>query len=215
MSLASLCVIALHCETLLTVTNFVNGILVSKTFLKSSVSYILTLVINLYLWHFMFQKRKVIRKLLTRLPAINPSKKKGFILFKVQFWIDALIISSFTNPIISIILIKDVEGETLVKIAAVYFGNEVTRWMNEAGVLKAIFRINYFCVCFFTNALMNLFTGLSCYFFHNFREAISGCTKSLCQGTENIEKMYQIYMSVLMLADAVENEFGHLFLSDC
>ncbi|GIY29673.1 hypothetical protein CDAR_494511 [Caerostris darwini] len=109
------------------------------------------------------------------------------------------------------ILVKDVEGETLEKIAAVHFGNAVTQWMSDAGVLKAMFLINYFCSCFFTNALMNLFTGLSCYFFHNFREAISGCTESLCQGTENIEKTYQIYMHVLMLADAVENEFGHLF----
>ncbi|GIY36714.1 hypothetical protein CEXT_330711 [Caerostris extrusa] len=100
-----------------------------------------------------------------QIASINPSKKKGFFLFKVQFWIDALIVSSFTNPIISVILIKDVEGETLVKIAAVHFGNAITHWMNEIGILKAIFTIHYFCACFLTNALMNLFTGLSCYFF--------------------------------------------------
>ncbi|GIY79466.1 hypothetical protein CDAR_456691 [Caerostris darwini] len=75
------------------------------------------------------------------------------------------------------ILIKDMEGETLVKIAAVHFGNAIAEWMNDIGVLKVIYPIHYVLSAYSTNTMMNLFAGLSCFFFHNFQEAISECTK--------------------------------------
>ncbi|GIZ04574.1 hypothetical protein CEXT_477191 [Caerostris extrusa] len=59
---------------------------------------------------------------------------------------------------------------------------------------------------------MNLFMDLAATFSTIFEKPYRNVQiLPYVKGTENIEKMYQIYLHVLMLADAVENEFGHLF----